>query len=187
MLSIIRLAPHWIFFNFHKNKNVIKYDISRWQQILGEKKNIQLGFLKLMTFHPAFRNLFYFRIGYLSHLLNILCPRMSTLFIHTKTIGPGLFIQHGFATTIGAKSLGKDCWINQQVTIGFSNSTDQPIIQDNVVINAGAKVIGNVIIGENSKVGANAVVVKNVPANCTVVGVPAFIVKRNGLKVKEFL
>ncbi|WP_429394402.1 serine O-acetyltransferase [Mucilaginibacter lappiensis] len=111
---------------------------------------------------------------------------MNTLFIHTQDIGPGLYIQHGFATIITAKSIGKDCWINQQVTIGF-NGADSPVIKDNVTIRAGAKVIGNVTVGGNSIVGANAVVVKNVPGNSTVVGVPAYIIKRDGIKVKESL
>ena len=112
---------------------------------------------------------------------------MNTLFIGGKEIGPGLFIQHGFSTIISAKSIGKDCWINQQVTIGYSNVMDCPVIGDNVTINAGAKVIGKVSIGNNSKVGANAVVVKDVPENCTVVGVPAYIVRRNGMRVNEKL
>jgi serine O-acetyltransferase len=105
----------------------------------------------------------------------------------TKDIGPGLFIQHGFSTIIAAKSIGENCWINQQVTIGYSNATDCPIIGNNVTINAGAKIIGKVLVGNNTKVGANAVVVKNVPENCTVVGVPAYIVRRNGIKTKEEL
>jgi len=73
------------------------------------------------------------------------------------------------------------------VTIGWADKTGGPVIEDNVTINAGAKVIGNIVIGSNSKVGANAVVVKNVPPNCTVVGVPAYIVRKNGVKLKEAL
>jgi serine O-acetyltransferase len=140
-----------------------------------------------MSFVKEYRNLYYHRIGFIKHIIKYLCKPLSTLFINTKDIGSGLFIQHGFATIIAAKSIGKNCWINQQVTIGFSNKTDCPIIGENVVINAGAKVIGNVTIGNNSKVGANAVVVKNVPENCTVVGIPAYIVKKNGIKIKEEL
>jgi serine O-acetyltransferase len=108
---------------------------------------------------------------------------MNTLFIYTPKIGEGLFIQHGFATIISATSIGKNCWINQQVTIGYSNDTDCPTIQDNVFIYAGAKIIGKVNIGSNSKVGANSVVIKSVPENCTVVGVPAKIVRKDGHKI----
>jgi serine O-acetyltransferase len=110
---------------------------------------------------------------------------MSTLYITTSDVGPGLFIQHGFSTIISAKKIGQNCWVNQQVTIGYSNDTDCPTIGNNVQICAGAKVIGNVNVGDNSIVGANAVVVKDVPANCTVVGIPAYIVRRNGVKTKE--
>jgi serine O-acetyltransferase len=110
---------------------------------------------------------------------------MNTLYIYAGKIGPGLFMQHGFATIIAAKTIGKDCWINQQVTIGFTNETDHPIIEDNVIVYADAKIIGDVTVCSNSEVGANAVVIKDVPENCTVVGVPAYIVKKNGIKMKE--
>ncbi|KGN34565.1 serine acetyltransferase [Knoellia sinensis KCTC 19936] len=93
-------------------------------------------------------------------------------------MGPGLFIQHGFATIIAAESIGANCWINQQVTIGYSSRTDCPVIQDNVVIAAGAKVIGSVTVGHDAVIGANAVVVKDVDPDCTVVGVPARVVRR---------
>jgi len=112
---------------------------------------------------------------------------MPTLYIYTEDIGPGLFIQHGFATVITARKIGRNCWINQQVTIGFTNNTDRPTIGDNVIIYAGAKILGDVKVGDNSIVGANAVVLKDVPENCTVVGVPAYIVRRNGVKMRESL
>ena len=110
---------------------------------------------------------------------------MSTLYIFAPNIGEGLFIQHGFSTIIAANSIGKNCWINQQVTIGFSGDGKSPVIGDNVQITAGAKVFGDITIGDNSLIGANAVVFKDVPKNCTVVGVPGYIVKRDGKKVKE--
>ncbi|HOG36974.1 MAG TPA: serine acetyltransferase [Paludibacteraceae bacterium] len=185
VISFIRLIPHVFFYKLSKNKKTIQYDINRWLAITQKEK--RLGFTTLMTFYPQFRNLFYKRLGKCSYLIKWLCPPMNTLFIYTKDIGPGLYIQHGFATIISAKSIGKDCWINQQVTIGYSNATDCPVLGDNVTIRAGAKIIEKVHIGDNSTAGANAVVVKNVPSNCTVVGVPAYIVKRNGVKVFEKL
>jgi serine O-acetyltransferase len=112
------------------------------------------------------------------------CPY---LFLDTScNIGPGLFIQHGFSTIIMA-DMGENCWINQQVTIGYKDKNSRPTLGNKVRITAGAKVIGDVKIGDNVTVGANAVVVKNVPDNCVVVGVPAYIVKKNGVKVKEEL
>ena len=187
ILSVTRLLPHIILFNCHKNKKTIHYDVERWLKEINCRTNIQFGFITLMTFYPEYRNLFYKRIGTIYLLMNWLCPKMNTLFISTNNIGPGLFIQHGFATIIAAKSIGSNCFINQQVTIGYLNKTDCPELGDNVTVNAGAKIIGNVKMGNNSIVGANAVVVKDVPNNCTVVGVPAYIIRRNGIKVREEL
>jgi len=188
LISSIRLLPHLCFFCLHKKKKVIQYDVARWAKILQIKNKILvIQYLYLMTFNEEYRNLFYHRIGYWSYLIRWLCRPMNTLFLRGMEIGKGLFIQHGFATSVSAVKIGENCWINQLVTIGFTNATDKPIIEDNVSIYAGARVLGNVTIGKNSIVGANAVVLKNVPENCTVVGVPAYIIRRNGQKVKEKL
>ena len=191
LLSSFRLAPHIILLMCFNGRKNIKLDIDRWSSLCFENEESKywlFSFVKLMTLYPEYRNLFYYRIGWRGRFLQIFCKPVSTLFIHVKSIGPGLFIQHGFATIIVAEEIGSNCWINQQVTIGFSsNETRPPRIGNNVIINAGAKVIGNLTIGDNSKVGANAVVVKNVPPNVTVVGVPARIVRRNGIRVKEEL
>jgi len=142
-----------------------------------DEKNLCYGFVHLMAFFPEFRNLFYYRVGKIRHLISFLCPGISTLFITCPKIGQGLYLQHGFSTIINANAIGTNCWINQQVTIGFSNKEDRPTLKDNVTVYAGAKIIGNVVVGNNVIVGANAVVVKDVPDNCTVVGVPARIIK----------
>ena len=73
--------------------------------------------------------------------------------------------------------IGKNCWINQQVTIGFTNDTDCPTFGDNVHICAGAIVVGTVHIGDNSTIGAGAVVVTDIPSNSVAVGVPAKVVR----------
>ena len=93
-------------------------------------------------------------------------------------VDSGLIIQHGFATIISAKQIGKNCKIYQQVTIGYDHTLQAPIIGDNVEICCGAKVIGGVTIGNNVIIGANAVVIKDVPNNCIVAGVPAKIIKK---------
>ena len=84
-------------------------------------------------------------------------------------------MEHGFSTIITAKSIGKNCWINQQVTIGFKNAKS-PIIGDNVRISCGAKILGGIKIGNNAIIGANAVVIKDVPDNAIVGGVPAKVI-----------
>jgi serine O-acetyltransferase len=112
---------------------------------------------------------------------------MNTLFIGGNTIGERLMLWHAFSTIINAESIGKDCTIFQQVTIGKGKDDKVPTIGNNVVIFAGAIIIGGISIGDNVKIGAGAVVTKNIPENCTVVGCSAYIVKRNGIKVKEEL
>ena len=179
--------PHILLFTAHKKSGIVKADTRRWLEVMDKSYSLLTGFVYLLSYYPEFRNLFYYRIGGIGKILNLYIPKMNSLFIESDFIDEGLFIQHGFATIIAAKSIGKNCWINQQVTIGYSNKNDCPVLSDNVTVNAGAKVIGAVNIGSNSKVGANAVVNKNVPADCVVVGVPAYIVKRNGVKVKESL
>lgn len=184
-----------VFLIFHifvlylsRNKSLIFQDVDAWQERLNKKERRIISFVYFMVHYKAFRNLFYFRIGKIQHLINFLCPKLSTLHIYViQNLGAGLFIEHGESTYIYAKSIGKNCYINQQVTIGYSNKTDCPILLDNVQVKAGAKVIGNVTLGDNVIVGANAVVVKNIPDNCVVVGVPAYIIKRDGLKTKEIL
>ena len=108
---------------------------------------------------------------------------MSTLFIWTENIGPGLFIQHGFATVSAAKSIGSNAWINQQVTIGYKDDSSAPVIGNNVSICAGAIVLGNIFVGNNSTIGANAVITKDVPEESVVIGSKAFIIKKCGENV----
>ena len=96
------------------------------------------------------------------------------------------FIEHGFSTVIACKQIGDNCWINQQVTIGYSDDVHSPYIGNNVEIKAGAKVIGDVHIGDDVVIGANAVVVKDVPPHSIVVGVPAKIIKRRDSEDSEW-
>ena len=98
---------------------------------------------------------------------------MDTLYIESTEIGGGLFIQHGFATMIAAKSIGENCWINQQVTIGYKDNTTPPVIGNNVVITCGAKVLGPISVGDGAVIGANAVVVRDVEPGAVMGGVPA--------------
>jgi serine O-acetyltransferase len=186
-LSAIRCIPHLIAFLVSRKKATITADYQRWLYIMDSSYKGLMGLVYLLTFYPEFRNLFYHRIGVAGHLLNIICQKERTLHLLTPDIGSGLYIQHGFATIITAKSIGSNCWINQQVTVGFSSKNESPVIEDNVIINAGAKVIGGVVVGKNSVVGANAVVVKNVPSDCVVAGVPARIIRQDGERINKAL
>lgn len=140
------------------------------------------SFLKLFVVYPEFRYQVYYRLRKHSFLLRILLKPLQlsnalNLYIHCSDIGEGLFIEHGFSTIIACRHIGKNCWINQQVTIGYSDKIHSPYIGNNVEIKAGAKVIGNVTIGDDVIIGANAVVVKDIPSHSIVAGVPAKIIK----------
>ncbi|OKH40355.1 hypothetical protein NIES2101_35040 [Calothrix sp. HK-06] len=198
VLAIIKFIPHLVLFSKNSSRDIIEKDISRWIDCTNSDVKRNTNWEKLIFFisqFPEFRNLFYYRVqsdlylgfGTLLSLAQFFYKPVDTLYIWCPLIGSGLFIQHGFSTVIAGKSIGENCWVNQQVTIGYSNDTDYPVIGNNVRITAGAKVIGAVTIGDNSIVGANAVVTKNVPSNCTVVGIPAYIIKREGKKTKEAL
>ncbi|MCU0473435.1 MAG: serine acetyltransferase [Bacteroidales bacterium] len=166
-LEFIRCFPHLIIFYLHRNNSIIRADVIRSLSLLEKRYSIPVGFIYLLSFHKPFRNVFYFRIGTLKSILNIFCSEISSLYIYrNQTIGEGLFIWHGYATLIGSKSIGENCTINQQVTIGTFNG--YPTILDNVTINSGAIVVGDITIGNNSVIGANATVFQDVPDNCTV-------------------
>lgn len=99
-------------------------------------------------------------------------------------LGRRFIIDHGMGVVIGETAeIGDDVYIYHQVTLGGTSSEQgkrHPTIGDNVIIGAGAKVLGAIEIGQNARIGANAVVVAAVPANTTVVGIPARAVERTG-------
>ena len=185
--NLFRCIPHLVIFYIYPNRQLIYRELDNWKDKVFVSYNRFWGFLYLMSFVKVYRNCFYYRVGMIKVLLKFFCKELDTCYIKTDFIGEGLYIEHGFSTIISAKRIGNNCTINQQVTIGYSNETDQPTLLDNVSVKAGAKVIGNVTIGNNAVIGANAVVVKDVPDNCVVVGVPAYIIKRDGLRVNQKL
>ena len=154
-------------------------DLNRWSEILSISGSRVDVLAALMNDYPEFRNLYMYRCknGLYKRWVKLFYRPMNTLYIMCDEIGGGLFIQHGFATYIAAKSIGKNCWINQQVTIGYTGHGGPPIIGDNVTITCGAKVIGPVTLGDNAIIGANAVVVKDVEPNAVMVGIPAKRIK----------
>jgi len=178
-------------------RDTIIKDLFRWNSILklpfdkGEPNKV---LLKLFHDWPEFRNLFYFRLRkepvrnhFIFFLTYKIYPPLDHLVIYCiGDIGPGLFIQHGRATGIVVRRIGENCWINQHVSIGYKHGINgAPIIGNNVKIYAGAKVYGNITVSDNVIIGANAVVVKDVPPDCTIVGVPGRIIKRGGRLVDE--
>jgi len=196
--KIMALSILVVYF-LSSEKMMILSDVRRWVDVElrddAHDTSDLSNLLTLLALYREFRNLYYFRAfkGNSAGMLTAYATRVfyrpePTLFIRQSSdIGRGLFIQHGFSTVINA-TIGEYGWINQQVSIGYNDETGRaPTLGDHVRIGAGAKVLGGIAIGDNVQVGANAVVVKDVPANCTVVGVPAYIVKKDGVRVTEKL
>lgn len=194
-LKILLISPLLISFYLTSEQDIILADVSRWEELLGwEKRAPLVQLLTLLWEAQEFRNLYYHRLlrgntaGRLAmYILKIVYRPFPYLWLDSScNIGAGLFIQHGFSSIIMA-DMGENCWINQQITIGYKDKSGRPQLGDNVRVTAGAKVLGNIKVGNNVTIGANAVVVKDVPDNCVVVGIPAYIINRDGTKVQEKL
>ena len=165
--------------------------------IIKERDPAAKGFLEIILCYPGFQALIIHRISHqlwksklpliprvLSHISRI----FTGVEIHPGAkIGRGVFIDHGMGVVIGETSeIGNRCLLYQGVTLGGTGKESgkrHPSLEDNVVIGAGAKVLGDIQIGTNTRIGAGSVVVKNVEANSTVVGIPGRIVHQSGVKI----
>jgi len=132
------------------------------------------------------------RIPFLPRAISQLAKFLTGVEIHPgATIGKGFFIDHGMGVVIGETAIiGNDATLFQGVTLGGTGKETgkrHPTLEDNVVVGAGAKVLGDIVIGKNSYIGANAVIIRNVPANATVVGVPGHVTKQDGKKLDLFM
>jgi len=126
-----------------------------------------------------------FRLRFLARLVSQTARGLTGVEIHPgAVIGRGLFIDHGMGVVIGETAvIGDNVTLFQGVTLGGTGKEKgkrHPTIGHNVVIGAGAKVLGSFTIGDNVQIGANAVVIREVPANSVVVGVPGRIVRQEG-------
>jgi serine O-acetyltransferase len=162
-----------------------------------EKDPAARGFLEILllyqglhaVIHHRFAHLLYRkRLYFFARLLSQFSRWVTGIEIHPGAkIGKGLFIDHGMGVVIGETAIiGDNVLIYQGVSLGgtgLEKGKRHPTIGNNVVIGAGAKVLGNIIVGDNSYIGANAVVIKDVPPNSTVVGVPGRITKQDGKKI----
>ncbi|MCM8778377.1 MAG: serine O-acetyltransferase [Candidatus Omnitrophica bacterium] len=144
--------------------------------------------LHALISHRIAHFLFRLKIPLIPRCISQITRHFTGIEIHPGAkIGKGLFIDHGMGVVIGETTIiGDNVTLYQGVTLGGTGKEKgkrHPTIGNNVVIGAGAKVLGNIIIGDNVQIGANAVVIKDVPPNCTVVGVPGRITKREGVPV----
>ncbi|MBQ6887231.1 MAG: serine O-acetyltransferase [Lachnospiraceae bacterium] len=143
--------------------------------------------------YPSFKVMMHYRVAhklylkghyFLARWVSQRGVRKTGIEIHPGAqIGKGLFIDHGNGVIIGETAIiGNNVTLYQGVTLGGTGKEHgkrHPTIEDNVMISAGAKVLGSFTIGANSKIGAGSVVLEAVPPNSTVVGVPGRVVKRN--------
>lgn len=154
---------------------------SPWEVLLYPSFKVMLSYRKA---HKLYKKGKYFRARWISQK----AARKTGIEIHPGAeIGKGFFIDHGSGVIIGETTvIGDNVTLYQGVTLGGTGKETgkrHPTLCDNVMVSAGAKIIGSFTIGENSKIGAGSVVLEEVPPNCTVVGVPGRIVKQNNVKV----
>ena len=147
--------------------------------------------------YPSFKAILRYRLAhklylkkhyFLARWISQRTVRKTGIEIHPgATIGKGLFIDHGNGVIIGETAVvGDNVTLYQGVTLGGTGKEKgkrHPTIKDNVMVSAGAKVIGSFTVGENSKIGAGSVVVEEVPPNSTVVGIPGRVVKRDNVRI----
>ena len=174
---------------------IIKY-IKEEMQIVRERDPAIKSSWEIFLY-PSFRAIIRYRIAhrlykkkhyFLARWYSQRTARKTGIEIHPgATIGKGLFIDHGSGVVIGETTIiGDNVTLYQGVTLGGTGKEHgkrHPTIGNNVLISAGAKVLGSFTIGENSKIGAGSVVLTEVPPNSTVVGVPGRVVKRDNVKI----
>ena len=167
--------------------------------IIRERDPAARGALEILLCYPGFQAVTLHRLSHRlwrsrlplklpARLLSQLGRGLTGIEIHPGArIGAGVFIDHGMGVVIGETAeVGDDCLLYQGVTLGGTGKESgkrHPTLANNVVIGAGAKVLGAIEVGENTRVGAGSVVVRNVEANCTVVGIPGRVIHQSGVRI----
>ena len=169
-----------------------------FQLILEDFRTVKRGdpafrhYGELLFNYPGVWALFWYRIAHALHSIGLkliarwvsgIGQALTFVDIHPAAqIGRRVFIDHATGIVIGETTeIGNDVMIYQQVTLGgvsISKGKRHPTIGDNVIIGAGAKVLGNITVGSNAKIGANSVVIHDVPPESTAVGIPARVASR---------
>tara|TARA_Y100001968_G_scaffold312233_1_gene335178 strand:- start:3582 stop:4313 length:732 start_codon:yes stop_codon:yes gene_type:complete len=165
--------------------------------IIKERDPAAKGFIEILLCYPGFHALTMHRISnrlwlygfpLLPRLLSQITRLVTGIEIHPGAkIGKGVFIDHGMGVVIGETAeIGNRCLLYQGVTLGGTGKDDgkrHPTLLENVVVGAGAKVLGSITVGENTRIGAGSVVVRDVEGNSTVVGIPGRVVHQSGVKI----
>ena len=166
-------------------------------EIIFKKDPAARNWLEVVTCYPGLQALLLHRLAHSLYRIGIpVLPRLISqisrfltgIEIHPGAqIGEGVFIDHGMGVVIGETAIiGDYCLIYQGVTLGGTGKESgkrHPTLGENVVVGTGAKVLGNIQMGNNVRIGANSVVLRDVPSDCTVVGIPGRIVYREGTRV----
>jgi len=166
-------------------------------RIVFDRDPAARNWLEVLFCYPGIQALFFHRFAHLLHGLHLpFIPRLIShiarfltgIEIHPgATIGKGVFIDHGMGVVIGETAIvGDYALIYQGVTLGGTGKEigkRHPTLGENVIVGAGAKVLGNITLGNNVRIGAGSVVLRDVPSDCTVVGIPGRIVYRAGERV----
>jgi serine O-acetyltransferase len=166
-------------------------------RIIFERDPAARNWLEVLLCYPGLQVLVIHRFSHWLYKLGLpVIPRLLSHFarfltgieIHPgATIGKGVCIDHGMGIVIGETAiLGDYCLIYQGVTLGGTGKESgkrHPTLGENVVVGAGAKVLGNILIGNNVRIGAGSVVLRDVPSDATVVGIPGRVIYRSGVKV----
>ena len=183
MLTLI-FAPLLLLIGVSPAAGEIWEDACAWERPLGvravsPRDGRVLWLTYLLAKHREFRTLAYYRIeqhgvAWLAAAsgARLVFRGQDGMTIDCPSIGPRLFFEHGHGATVTAERIGADCWINQNVTIGYEDGR-RPVIGDGVYIRSGAIVVGGIVIGHGAQVGGNAVVRRDVDPGDTVGGVPA--------------
>jgi len=172
--------------------------IKRDLDVVLERDPAARSRLEVLLCYPGFHALLWHRLAHwlykrgwlvLARLVSQINRTLTQIEIHPGAeIGEGFFIDHGAGVVIGETTvIGNNVTLYQGVTLGGTGKERgkrHPTLGNNVVVSAGAKILGTITIGDNVKIGAGSVVLKDVPPNCTVVGVPGRVVVRNGTRVK---
>ena len=183
ILNLWRVFPAYILFLCNKFSVKCDMDLNQWVLYEAEacQKSKLLRFGYFMVNCKECRNIFLNRLRrnpFMYAIVRVLFPPLDSCYVSMppENLGGAFSLQHGFSTIVSAERMGENCRVNQQVTIGYSGEY-APVIGNNVMITAGAIVIGKVHIGDGAVIGAGAVVVKDVPANAVMVGTAARMVK----------
>ncbi|MEH1873456.1 serine O-acetyltransferase [Nostoc sp.] len=175
MLSILRADFHIIFERDPAARN--------WLEVLFCYPGLQA-----LLFHRLAHWLYTVGLPFIPRLISHLARFLTGIEIHPgAVIGKSVFIDHGMGVVIGETAIvGDYALIYQGVTLGGTGKEcgkRHPTVGENVVLGAGAKVLGNIQVGNNVRIGAGSVVLRDVPSDCTVVGIPGRIIYRSGVRV----